>query len=197
MNSEDSVILVTQLQQAHRLAVGFYRRILPTLDKIANQLDCTFWDWGPLHTSRPGRSTTQPSGSWSWDYIPLYASYHTYGRSENEKHTSTNDRAIEFYLYIEDTFEPIKRGAKGQPDPLTLPSGKAVLRVRIYRPKADYKVPFDDIWAESTVHEVESGEWASTSEHFEAVYHEWALEDLIMSDQQIIEKLNKYFTRSG
>lgn len=44
LNSNQAINLVTQLQQAHRLAAGFYRRILPLFDLIANQaLDAKFW----------------------------------------------------------------------------------------------------------------------------------------------------------
>ncbi|BCM73947.1 hypothetical protein KAM329D_43770 [Aeromonas caviae] len=34
---EQTTQLVTQLQQAHRLAAGFYQRILPLFDQIASQ----------------------------------------------------------------------------------------------------------------------------------------------------------------
>ena len=43
--------LVTQLQQAHRLAAAFYMRILPLFDTIAYQtLYTEFWYWN-LHPS--------------------------------------------------------------------------------------------------------------------------------------------------
>lgn len=46
--------LVTQLQQAHRLATGFYQRILPLFDEIAEEaLYTEFWYWNPTETSRP------------------------------------------------------------------------------------------------------------------------------------------------
>ena len=43
--------LVTQLQQAHRLAAAFYMRILPLFDTIAYQtLYTEFWYWKPTET---------------------------------------------------------------------------------------------------------------------------------------------------
>ena len=66
MNREDATKLVFQLQQAHRLSVAFYRRILPVFDTIAGELGCEFREWGPLHTYWPGRSSSQPSKSWAW-----------------------------------------------------------------------------------------------------------------------------------
>ncbi|GBO94355.1 hypothetical protein MESMUL_17090 [Mesosutterella multiformis] len=46
--------LVTQLQQAHRLAAAFYMRILPLFDTIAYQtLYSEFWFWEPTETYTP------------------------------------------------------------------------------------------------------------------------------------------------
>jgi len=196
MNREDAKTLVTQLQQAHRLSVAFYRRILPTFDTIANHFECEFWNWDPLHTSKPGRSTTQPSSSWAWDYVPLYASSHIYGRCEAEKQTSTNDLAIKFLLYIEDSFEPSKRGTKGQPDPLSLPEGNAVVKVWLYRPKADYKKPFDDLWDEKDHADPQTGKWSSVSEHFAGLaLNDWALEDVICDIQPLVDELKTHIPK--
>ncbi len=68
---EQTTQLVTQLQQAHRLAAGFYQRILPLFDQIASQaLDAEFWYWEPSENSPPaarehvhpavGHGTTSP-----------------------------------------------------------------------------------------------------------------------------------------
>lgn len=54
--------LVTQLQQAHRLAAAFYMRILPLFDTIAYQtLYSEFWFWEPTETYTPPRDTYPPS----------------------------------------------------------------------------------------------------------------------------------------
>ena len=53
--------LVTQLQQAHRLAAAFYMRILPLFDTIAYQtLYTEFWYWKPTETYTPPRDTYPP-----------------------------------------------------------------------------------------------------------------------------------------
>ncbi|MFP3534859.1 hypothetical protein SB763_36520, partial [Burkholderia sp. SIMBA_042] len=65
LSIEDAEKMVEQLQFAHRISVAFYKRILPTLDNIASELDCQFRYWEPMHTSMPGRGTTQPSTKWA------------------------------------------------------------------------------------------------------------------------------------
>lgn len=192
MTQEQAEHLVSQLQQAHRLSVGFYKRILPTLDKVANELKCEFWEWKPLHTQRPPNSGTRPGSKWAWDYVPLFASGHTYGRCSDEAQTRQSDYAIEFYLYIEDTFEPSKRGSKGQPDPIALPSGKSVLRAWLYRPKGDFDEPFDDLWSEENNSEPGDDNWASVSEHFEAIALEWPLAKVIADIQAIVNELKRH-----
>ncbi len=36
--------LVAQAQIAHRLVVGFYQRLLPTIQQVADALELTFWE---------------------------------------------------------------------------------------------------------------------------------------------------------
>ena len=133
MSKEQAANIVSQLQQAHRISVAFYQRILPTFDLIANQFGCTFHRWEPINTSLPSRSKSQPSESWAWDYVPLYASKHIYFNVKKEKSCSPQDFGMVFYLNIENSFSA--EACKGQPDPISMTSGDAVIEVAVYRPK--------------------------------------------------------------
>ncbi len=145
---EQTTHLVTQLQQAHRLAAGFYQRILPLFDQIASQaLDAEFWYWEPSENSRPCRSGTRPSSSWAWDYLPLFASNHIY-RDWDGDTAQQGDETLVFRLYIDDSFRQdssLRTRVKGQPDPLEL-DGQAVVEVSLFRCLQDSDKHFDELW---------------------------------------------------
>ncbi|WP_234774732.1 hypothetical protein, partial [Paraburkholderia tropica] len=118
LSIEDAEKMVEQLQFAHRISVAFYKRILPTLDNIASELDCQFRYWEPMHTSMPGRGTTQPSTKWAWDYAPLFAFNQVYWRTDGVE-AQPSDVGLSLCTYIDDGFAPENRkknGAVGQPD---------------------------------------------------------------------------------
>lgn len=195
MSKEDAEIIVGQLQQAHRISVAFYRRILPTLDMIANQLECSFLNWKPLITSLPSRRT-QPSKSWAWDYVPLYASTHTYKHVRGELKTGPDDFAIVFDLYIEDSFADEKFLANGQPDAIEMPIGQAVLKVYLYRPVAVVNESFDNLWLEETEVYPALDNWSIVSKNWKGIAFEWPLTDVISNSQSVIKaiqlNLNKH-----
>lgn len=189
MSKESAENIVNQLQQAHRISVAFYQRILPTFDMIASQVGCnSFLNWAPIITSRIGRSTSQPSKSWAWDYVPLYASSHSYRYARREKSTGPEDFGIMFDLYIEDSFSD----DKGQPDPIKLPSGKAILQVGLYRPKKEVKKPFDVLWKEEADEDLEIGKWTDASENWRGILFEWPLADIIIDHQCVIKELQQH-----
>ena len=96
--------LVTQLQQAHRLAAAFYMRILPLFDTIAYQtLYSEFWFWEPTETYTPPRDTYPPSGTSAWCYLPLFASTHAY-RDKTYSKAVKGDKALIFRNYIDYDF---------------------------------------------------------------------------------------------
>ncbi|WP_079436974.1 hypothetical protein [Zoogloea sp. LCSB751] len=140
--------LVGQLQTAHRLSVGFYQRLLPLLTRIASELEMGFWYWEPCHTNLPSRSTTAPGNKWAWDLAPMFASRHVYRRVVGEL-AQAGDVALIFNVYLDDNFKPEKRkalGQKGQPDPLTLPIGKATVEMYLYRCDGENGDSFEKRW---------------------------------------------------
>ncbi|MBO1390897.1 hypothetical protein [Vibrio cholerae] len=145
---EQTTQLVTQLQQAHRIAVGFYQRILPLFDQIANQaLEAEFWYWEPSETSRPCQARTRPSCSWAWDYLPLFASNHVY-RNWDGNTAQLGDQTLVFRLYIDNAFRQdssLRSKSKGQPNPLQM-DGDAVVEVSLFRCLQDSHQRFDELW---------------------------------------------------
>lgn len=141
--------LVEQLGQAHRLVAGFYQRILPLFDQIAQEsIDATFWYWKPSENGRPCARSTRPSSAWAWDYIPLFASTHGYRTWDGGKARS-GDMSLAFRLYVDDAIRdgsPQRLGRKGEPDPLRLEKGNAVVEVHLFRCSKDSEHSFDTLW---------------------------------------------------
>lgn len=191
ISQEDAKNVIEQLQQAHRISVAFYRRILPTLDVIADQFGCSFYYWEPLFTNRPGRGKSQPSEYWAWDFVPLYASSHTYRYINSEKRTVPEDLGIIFNLCIDNSFSD-EACRKGQPDPISLPIGEAVLKAYLYRPKRAVNKSFDVLWEEEEEVRPEIGKWSSINEYWNGIAFEWPLAEVIHNNQLVINTLQKH-----
>ena len=189
LTKNESENIVLQLQQAHRISVSFYRRILPTLDYIAEQLGCVFSSWDPIITDRICRSKTQPSKAWAWDFVPLYASSHTYLRVNSENITCTDDFGIIFELHIEDSFSEVVLSDNEQPDAISMPTGKGMLIAMIYRPKMEIPESFYDLWEEEEIDPPSIGSWSSICESWNGIKFEWTLSDVIQNSQVITQVL--------
>ncbi|KTA75565.1 hypothetical protein [Aeromonas salmonicida] len=141
--------LVEQLGQAHRLVAGFYQRILPLFDQVAQEtIDANFWYWAPSENSRPCSKHTRPSSAWTWDFIPMFASTHAY-RTWNGSRALCNDMTLAFCLYIDDAIKadsPQRLGRKGEPDPLRMELGNAIVEVYLFRCNKDSEHSFDTLW---------------------------------------------------
>jgi len=148
LTTEQAQKLVVDVQVAHRLVVGFYERLLPSLDGGAEKLGFDFWYWEPMHTARPCRSTTRPSKSWLWDMVPLFAATHVYRRVSG-KRLKAGDMALAFNVYVDQNFKPEKRaalGQKGKPDPILLPRGESIIEVDLYRVVRKSTQDFEEAW---------------------------------------------------
>lgn len=198
INKDEAKNIVNQLQQAHRISVAFYRRMLPLFDETARKLGLGFYHWETLETNLPPKRATRPSSKWAWDFVPLYASKHAYRRSKNEKSVVKGDVGICFFLYIEDSFASENRKESGQPDPVDMPVGKATIRAYAYRPKAEYKRTFESWWSEDDSLEIDDGQkWHSVNEVSEGVAFEWQLADVIANNQLMVQTLSKYIETQG
>ncbi len=196
LTKENADSIVSQVQQAHRISVGFYRRILPTLDLVSDQLGCSFWYWEPMHTARPGKNKSQPSKSWAWDYVPLFASAHVYRHVSGDNRTELSDYGIRFELYIEDSFCPEKWEGNLQPDAVFMPKGNAVLRAFVYSPTDTFADSFDVLWEEEAEIPTELGTWKKISEHWNGIELEWPLSELILDFKPIVNELRSIIARN-
>lgn len=50
---------IQQVQNAHRLVVAYYQRMLQTLEAIANQQNCSFHWWGSQYFAQPCRESNK------------------------------------------------------------------------------------------------------------------------------------------
>lgn len=191
LNKEDAVKIVEQLQHAHRISVAFYKRILPTLDNIASALNCQFRYWEPLHTSMPGRGTTQPSTKWAWDFTPLFAFHQVYWRTDGVE-AQPSDVGLSLSIYVDDGFTPENRkkiGVVGQPDAVTLPPGRGIFQAYVYRPQEASSRPFSELWSEAWDVSGESGKIEKVGENMQAIWFEWPLADVLIDTKPIVETL--------
>ncbi|MCC4115352.1 hypothetical protein LLG90_08335 [Aromatoleum toluclasticum] len=184
--------LVTQVQTAHRLAVGFYQRLLPLLTRIASELDVQFWYWEPAHTSRPSPSTTSPNSGWKWDLVPLFASRHVFWRIAGEQ-AQPGDTAIVFNLYLDEDFKPSRRkklGIAGEPDPLKL-QGSAAMIIHAYRCTADNGETFRKMWndAEWPTEGVEG--WHKVSPTMDAWRCHYPLAQFIAEPENVVAEIRE------
>lgn len=131
VTQSEALQLVTQVQKAHRLAAGFYQRILPTIEDIAYSLDANFWYWQSSIFSRPSGRNNYPGRSWSWDLLPMSSPVFVFLRQDGPD-MEPSDLAIEFQLHLDPALTTASK--KGQPDPLTLGESEPTLEVYLYWP---------------------------------------------------------------
>ncbi len=140
--------LVSDVQVAHRLVVGFYQRLLPALDELAGSVQCDFWYWEPMWTARPPAAATRPTKKWLWDMVPLFASTHGYKRAGGGA-MQLGDLALIFDIEIDESFSPDGRktaGMRGNPDAILLPIGHATFNLSAYRAVGGSEHTFETVW---------------------------------------------------
>lgn len=190
---EQAKKLVADVQVAHRLAVGFYERLLPALDRVAESLGFDFSYWEPMHTSRPCRSNTRPSKNWLWDMVPLFAATHVY-RKVAGKRLKSGDMALSFNVYVDHNFKPEIRkelGISGKPNPITLPQGQGLIEVDLYRVLRRSNETFDDAWADSEHPTFGESEWHSVHENMEGRMFLVTISEFISDPEAIQSRLQK------
>lgn len=196
--------LVSQAQIAHRLIVGFYQRLLPTIQHVAQELDLTFWLWNPTITDRPCRKSSNPADHWAWDMVPLMASHHYYWRT-----SGAAAEAGDVVLGIWITFDHNYSGedwtqwniAEGQePDATQLPMGPAVVQMYAGRCDQPNGETLEELWEESNeIEEKESdiGRWQAISPQLNAMYLKKSLAEFIASPEDTIAQLRPLLAESA
>lgn len=191
---DDSRELVKQIQASHRMLVGFYQRILPLLDEVADEIGLSFSAWEPLDTELP-RKNNQPSESWSWDYVPLFCSEHGYERVHDANETHPSDVYLALFLMMDENFQFSQRKALGlfrnqEPDAVTLAEGRALLRAVIFRPTRASKEKFFELFKNTNMYVDFSIGKRRLSDDLWCEGHEWLLEDFLCNTDMVVAKLN-------
>lgn len=188
--------MVSQVQVAHRLVVGFYQRLLPAIEHIANELDCSFWYWDTSETDRPCRKSTPPGECWAWDMTPLFASHHSYWRTDG-KVAKVGDVSMSFWIYLDDNFASAKRKKLGfpddvEPDAIKLPIGEAVVEIYLCRCDQENGQSFEAQWnrADAIAEcESQSEKWGKLSDQISGLGLRRTLVELISDPENLINDL--------
>ena len=192
-SKEQAVELVENVRIAHRLSVGFYQRMMPKLDAAAEALDSEFWYWEPVFTARPAASGTRPTRKWLWDMVPLFASRHVYRKVAGGP-LQKGDMAVSFCLYLDDGFKPEKRkaaGVKGDPDPVLLPAGAAVLELELYRASADATDSFDAVWDKADAPDTKQTAWHQVHESLQGYWLSMPLPDVMHNPDDLVSVIRQ------
>jgi len=185
---EEADQLIGQVQAAHRLAAGFYSRLLVLLDEMAQQLALQFWYWSSEEDIKVPKGGTQARYRPVWDFLPLFVSSHCYSRL-GEKGTTLNDVGLAFVVYVDDSYDAdgeARQVKRGVPDPVELPIGRAVLRTYLYRATEASPRSFYELWDKCP--------WVETSEAWvdvtgvgmKGLGREWKLRDVIVNPQDVV-----------
>lgn len=193
MTPEQAVSLVNQVQNSHRLLAGFYRRLLPALDEVANTFGAGFWYWDPIDFDRTCRSGTKPSTKWAWDYLPLLNTQFVYARTDEEEQA-----VVEFKLHTDPAvLKPNRRGA-AQPDPLGLSPATPVIRIYVYWLKDPTVVV--DIKLQWHATEYPEGDMLSVSDlgyGLEGTWWEVDLAGFVVNPQETEEMIGRFISLPG
>lgn len=162
--------LVGQLQSAHRLAVGFYQRMLPQLSKIADDLGLIFWSWRPIYNDRPSQASKFPGEKWAWDLVPMYAVRFDFC-TELGEHANVGDVAAVFKILLDDNYRRSQRkelGIKGEPDPVTMPVGNAIVVIDLFSCTANSQRSFEALWEDAAWPSNDNDGWEYVGEQISA-----------------------------
>ena len=192
MKVSEAEELVSQLQVAHRISVGFYQWLLPQLDRIADKNELDFWSWEQLTNKRLAASGTSPSKRWAWDLLPMFASEHVFGKGYGE-YAVAGDLVIVFRVYLDDNFKPPNRkrlGFRSEPDSISLPVGKAVVEVLLFCCKGSSQHSFETLWEQAAYPSEDNSQWENVGEMMKARKLVFSLAQFISEPDTLLETIS-------
>lgn len=207
MNSDtkqDFDALVSQAQIAHRLMVGFYQRLLPSIDQVAKQLELSFWKWKPFVTNRPCTGNKNPAESWAWDMVPMMASNHTYWRT-NGNTSEVGDAVMNLYITFDHNFSNEDWKQLGiedgqEPDATQMPIGQAIVEIYLSRCDLRSDKPLKQLWEEAGDTDENKdliGRWQSISPNINATYVKKTLAEFISSPESTVAQLRNLLNQQA
>lgn len=197
--------LVSQAQVAHRLLAGFYQRLLPTIQQVAQQLQLSFYEWEPTVTNRPCRKSSNPADSWAWDMLPIMAHTQRFMRSESRE-SAVGDIALDFFVTFDSNYSHRDDWSKWQisknkePDATTTPLGQALVELYLGRCEKHHKSDLKELWMNAKdLNEEEAliGRWQNIGTHFNAVYLRMTLAEFIADPQAVVNQVKSLLSQPG
>ncbi|WP_300480111.1 hypothetical protein [Shewanella sp.] len=129
--------LLIQIRTAHRLLAAYYQRLLPSIEKIANQLGSDFYFWEPRKFARPASRNSNPFSKWAWDMLPAMSAIYVFKNINNESSITIDDFLISFYV-DSDTGVDEEEMKRGEMDGLALSipvtQAQSMVKIGIYTP---------------------------------------------------------------
>lgn len=180
--------LVAQAQIAHRLVVGFYQRLLPTINQVAKELEFTLWEWDPSVTDRPCKKKLDPADHWAWDMVPMLASNFLYLRT-NGATTEVGDAVLNMYVSFDSNFS--SEEWEDEPDATQFPIGAATVEIYLTRCDKRSDKTLEQLWEEAGEMDDEEtpGGWQPISQHLNTIFLKKSLANYIASPQDTIAQI--------
>jgi hypothetical protein len=129
--------LLIQIRTAHRLLAAYYQRLLPSIEKIANQVGSDFYFWEPYKFARPAMRTSNPFSKWAWDMLPAMSAIYVFKNVKNESSIAIDDFLISFYV-DSDTGVDNEEMQRSEMDGLALSmpvtQAQSMVKIGIYTP---------------------------------------------------------------
>ena len=191
ITTEQASELANQVRQAHRLCVGFYQRLLPSLDNFGSAFQCKFKSWDPLHFNRPCIPSTNPSQKYAWDFVPMVGAKFVYANGEGES-TEIGELILEIDVLLDGALDRDYRknnNIKGQPDSTSIPDAGSYLRVYLYRAPQDLRKAMHELWKSCDLPEIGLNHFTSVGSGLEAIGIKFDLSDFLVSEDELILNL--------
>ncbi|MFW8602504.1 hypothetical protein ACOHYD_13630 [Desulfobacterota bacterium M19] len=97
---------LVDVRKAYRLVYLYQKNILSTIDRFAQEFQCSFYWWTPTETAPPPQRSTDITKRWVWDLLPLYSTallYYSEGGQPDDH--SPGEWLLALHLTTDDEFE--------------------------------------------------------------------------------------------
>jgi len=167
LDKDAAVTLAKQIQSAHRFAVGFYQRLLPTITQSAESLGFRFHYWNPDLFNRPARSKVNPDRKWAWDLIPMNSPYFLFIKQKKKGELTVNDQILTVYFCPDPVL--YDDALSEEPDPLELGESTPIIELALTRAcKSDSSICFTEAYENDAGDFEEGGQVVKFTEYLRA-----------------------------
>lgn len=119
--------MLEQVRTANRLVAAYYQRVLPEIEKVADNLELDFYYWGSTEFDSCPQGHRNPFQKMAWSFLPASTShflFHSPIKENEPKGTaSKGDILLAIYLVTDSALDPDESGLSHnvEPDALDLP----------------------------------------------------------------------------